>query len=203
MQERLPIDAEAHATASVRRAPDDALIASIGAGDRRAMELLFARHNVAIYHFIWRLTGNASLAEEIVSEVFLAVWRGADKFKAKSQVSTWLLAIARHKALAALRRRADAQLDDETAVTLVDGADDPETTAQHRSRSAILQKCLNALPSSHREIIDLVYYHEKTVVEVAQIVGIPEGTVKTRMLHARLRMAELLRGAGVHGVHAC
>ena len=203
MQERLPIDAEAHATASVRRAPDDALIASIGAGDRRAMELLFARHNVAIYHFIWRLTGNASLAEEIVSEVFLAVWRGADKFKAKSQVSTWLLAIARHKALAALRRRADAQLDDETAVTLVDGADDPETTAQHRSRSAILQKCLNALPSSHREIIDLVYYHEKTVVEVAQIVGIPEGTVKTRMLHARLRMAELLRGAGVHGLHAC
>ena len=203
MQERLPIDAEAHATASVRRAPDDALIASIGAGDRRAMELLFARHNVAIYHFIWRLTGNASLAEEIVSEVFLAVWRGADKFKAKSQVSTWLLAIARHKALAALRRRADAQLDDETAVTLVDGADDPETTAQHRNRSAILQKCLNALPSSHREIIDLVYYHEKTVVEVAQIVGIPEGTVKTRMLHARLRMAELLRGAGVHGLHAC
>lgn len=203
MQERLPIDAEAHATASVRRTPDDALIASIGAGDRRAMELLFARHNVAIYHFIWRLTGNASLAEEIVSEVFLAVWRGADKFKAKSQVSTWLLAIARHKALAALRRRADAQLDDETAVTLVDGADDPETTAQHRNRSAILQKCLNALPSSHREIIDLVYYHEKTVVEVAQIVGIPEGTVKTRMLHARLRMAELLRGAGVHGLHAC
>ena len=67
----------------------------------------------------------------------------------------------------------------------------------------MIRKCLQRLPPSHREIIDLVYYHEKTVVEAARIVGIPEGTVKTRMLRARLRMAELLRDAGVDSVHAC
>src|SRR5262249_30018264 len=102
-----------------RRAPhkpsDEALIAAIAEGDKRAMELLFLRHNVRTYRFIARITGNAALSEDIVSEVFLDVWRGARGFKGKSDVSTWLLAIARHKAISALRRETDAQLDHEVA----------------------------------------------------------------------------------------
>src|SRR5215472_10961702 len=81
---------------------DEALIGSIAAGDRRAMQALYARYSVRIYRFVLRLTKDSSLAEDLVSEIFLDVWRGAERFKAKSQVSTWMLAIARHKALSAL-----------------------------------------------------------------------------------------------------
>jgi len=188
---------------SAQKAPDEALIALIAKRHKRAMELLFARHSVRVHRFVCRLTGDSLLAEEIVSDVFLAVWRGAENFAVRSRVSTWLLAIARHKAIAVLRRRKELPLDDEDAAAIADAADGPETSVQEANRSAIIQSCLKRLSPSHREIIDLVYYHEKSVAEAAQIVGIPEGTVKTRMLRARLRMAELLKDVGVDGLHAC
>ncbi len=192
-----------HLISSAQKVPDEALIVSIAKGDRRAVELLFARHNQRVYRFVRRLTGNPWLAEEIVSDVFLAVWHCAECFREQSRVSTWLLAIARHKAIAALRRKKDEHLDDEHAAAIADDADDPEVTAYQASRSAMIRKCLQRLPQSHREIIDLVYYHEKTVIETARIVGIPEGTVKTRMLRGRQRMAKLLKDAGIDSVQAC
>jgi RNA polymerase sigma-70 factor (ECF subfamily) len=129
--------------------------------------------------------------------VFLDVWRQADAFEAKCQVSTWLLAIARYKALSALRRRADEQLDDKFAAAIEDPADSPEAVMFNKNRSEIVQKCLTQLSPAHREVIDLVYYHEKSVDEVAKIVGVPAATVKTRMFYARSKMAELLTQAGV------
>ena len=132
-----------------------------------------------------RLTGNASLSEDLLSEVFLYVWRQADAFEAKSKVSTWLLAIARYKAISALRRRSDEQLDDVTAAVVEDPADDPEIAFHGKQRSALVRKCLMKLSPAHRQVIDLVYYHEKSIDEVAQIVGIPASTVKTRMFYAR------------------
>src|SRR6188474_2802095 len=94
---------------------DEALIGRIAAGDKLAMQVLFARHHVRVYRFVLRLVGEPSRAEDLISEVFLDVWRQADRFEARSQVSTWLLAIARYKALSALRKRPDEELDDETA----------------------------------------------------------------------------------------
>jgi len=176
---------------------DEALIGAIAAGDRRAMQALYARHNVRIYRFVLRLTNDSSLAEDIVSEVFIDVWRGAEGFKVKSRVSTWMLAIARHKTLSALRRRSDEQLDEDAAAAIADPADDAETTANNRDRSAIVQQCLSQLSALHREVLDLVYYHEKSVDEVAEIVGAPVNTVKTRMFYARKRMQTLLEAAGL------
>jgi RNA polymerase sigma-70 factor (ECF subfamily) len=189
--------------APIRGTSDQALIEAIANKDRHALELLFARHSVRLYRFILRFTSNPSLTEDVVSEVFLEVWRRPEAFRAKSQVSTWLFAIARNKALQALRPRSEEQLEDGAAAALVDTADDPETAFHHKNRSAIIRKCLLQLPAPQREIVDLVYYHEKSVSEVAQIVGIPTGTVKTRMFHARNRMAELLAQAGVDGFLAC
>ena len=162
--------ASQHVSAPVRETSDEALIGLIADGDKRAMQVLYARHNVRVYRFIVRLTGNQSLAEDLVSEVFLDVWRQAEGFEAKSQVSTWLLAIARYKALSALRRRTDEHLDDQMAATIEDTADDPETQVNTKDRNAIVQKCLVQLSPAHREVIDLVYYHEKSVEEVAAIV---------------------------------
>jgi RNA polymerase sigma-70 factor (ECF subfamily) len=161
------------------------------------MQVLFARHHVRVYRFVLRLVRDESVAEDLISEVFLDVWRQAGRFEGRSQVSTWLLAIARFKALSALRRRPDEELDDEAAEAIEDPSDDPEVALDKKDKSAAIRKCLEKLSAEHREIIDLVYYHEKSVEEVAQIVGIPENTVKTRMFYARKRLAELLKAAGI------
>jgi len=179
---------------------DEALISRIAAGDRLAMQVLFARHHVRVYRFVLRLVGNPTTAEDLISEVFLDVWRQADRFEGKSQVTTWLLAIARHKALNAMRRNWELPLNSETAAAIVDTADGPEAIVHKADRREIVQKCLMQLSPAHREIIDLVYYHENTVAEVAQIVGAPAGTVKTRMFYARKRLAELLQASGIRGV---
>ena len=176
---------------------DEVLIARIASGDRLAMQVLFARHHVHVYRFVLRLVRNEATAEDLISDVFLDIWRQAGKFEGRSAVSTWMLSIARFKALSAMRRKQDAVLDDETAERIEDQADDPETALAKKDKGALLRQCLTALSAEHREIIDLVYYHEKSVEEVAGIVGIPAATVKTRMFYARKKLSELLKERGI------
>jgi len=176
---------------------DEVLIGRIAKGDRLAMQVLFARHHVRVYRFVLRLVGNPTTAEDLISEVFLDVWRQADRFEGRSAVSTWLLAIARFKALSALRKKPDEELDEETAESIEDTSDSPEAALAKKDKSVVLRQCLQKLSPEHKEIIDLVYYHEKSVEEVAEIVGIPENTVKTRMFYARKKLAELLTAAGI------
>jgi RNA polymerase sigma-70 factor, ECF subfamily len=176
---------------------DELLISRIARGDRLAMQVLFARHHVRIYRFVLRLMRDEMAAEDVISEVFLDVWRQASRFEGRSAVSTWLIAIARFKALSVLRKRRETELDDETAHSIEDTSDDPERVVQKQDKGEKLRECLTALSPEHREIIDLVYYHEKSVQEVAQIVGIPENTVKTRMFYARKKLGELCRMAGI------
>jgi RNA polymerase sigma-70 factor (ECF subfamily) len=178
-------------------ASDEVLIGRIADGDRLAMQVLFARHHVRVFRFVLRLVRNEAAAEDLISEVFLDVWRQAGKFEGRAAVSTWLLAIARFKALTALRRKPEQELDEDTAETIEDTADTPDVTLEKKDKSALIRKCLAGLSAEHREIIDLVYYHEKSVEEVAEIVGIPENTVKTRMFYARKKLAELLQAQGI------
>jgi RNA polymerase sigma-70 factor (ECF subfamily) len=181
----------------MQASPDEVLIQRIASGDRLAMQVLFARHHVRIYRFVLRQVRNETVAEDMISEVFLEVWRQAGKFEGRSAVSTWLLAIARFKALSEIRRRREEWLDEEVAEAIEDHADNPEVAVQKKDKSEALRKCLSALSAEHREVIDLVYYHEKSVEEVAEIVGIPENTVKTRMFYARKKLGELLKAAGI------
>ena len=176
---------------------DVALIRSIGAGDKHAMQILFARHNVRVFRFLVRLVGDKSAAEDLVSEVFLDVWRQAGRFQGRSQITTWLLAVARNKALSALRRRSTEELDEEAVAAIEDTDNNPEVTIQNQQTSAILFNCLAQLSQPHREVIDLVYYHEKSIDEVAEITGVPQSTVKTRMFYARKRIAELMSAEGI------
>ena len=161
------------------------------------MQVLFARHHVRVYRFVLRLVRNEASAEDLISEVFLDVWRQADRFEGRSAVSTWLLAIARFKALSSIRRKPDEELDEEAAGAIEDTSDTPEVSLQKKDKSGLLRKCLEQLSREHREVIDLVYYHEKSIEEVAEIVGIPEATVKTRMFYARKKLSELLKAAGL------
>jgi RNA polymerase sigma-70 factor (ECF subfamily) len=176
---------------------DDALIAAVARGDTLAMKVLYARHNVRVFRFALRLTRDEALAEDVVSEVFLQAWRGAKNFQAKSKVSTWLLAIAHNKAKDAVQRRRHEYLSDDDAAAIEDPSDNPETSWSKVEIGKLLRNCLTKLPAAQREVMDLVYYHHKSVEEVAQIVGAQASTVKTRMFYARSRLADMLKEAGV------
>jgi RNA polymerase sigma-70 factor (ECF subfamily) len=155
------------------------------------MQVLFARHHVRVYRFVLRLVRDESVAEDLISEVFLDVWRQAGRFEGRSQVSTWLLAIARFKALSALRRRPDEELDDETAEAIEDTSDDPEVALDKKT------KCGDRVSSKAfgraSGIIDLVYHENQWKKSPRSYTN----TVKTRMFYARKRLAELLKAAGI------
>ncbi|WP_407157770.1 sigma-70 family RNA polymerase sigma factor [Bradyrhizobium sp. STM 3557] len=181
---------------------DEMLLQSIAGGDRTAMHTLYARHNVRVYRFILRIVRDTNVAEDLVSQVFLDVWRTAKQFEGRSQVSTWLLSIARFKALTALRQRRFEDIDQDEVREIADESDTPETSLERATTCAILRACVAKLSPAHREIINLVYYHEKSVEEVGQIIGIPQSTVKTRMFYARKQLADLLRVCGVDTIAA-
>ena len=180
--------------AASERSSDEALVKRIARGDKLAMQSLFARHRTSIYRWLVRFVSDTTLAEDLLSEVFLDVWRQADRFEGRSSVSTWLISIARFKALSARRRRTDAELDEKIEATVVDPADDPEAALQKKDRGELLRRALARLSPEHREIIELVYYHDQSVDECAEILGIPPATVKTRMFYARRKLAELVEG---------
>src|SRR3954453_22695483 len=174
---------------------DEALIERIADRDQLAMRVLFGRHRTALYRWLVRLVGDAALAEDLLSDVFLDVWRQAAASEGRSSVSTWLLAIARYKALSARRRRPDVELDETIASTVADPADDPEVVLQKKDRSERLRHSLERLSPEHGEVIDLVYYHGKSVKDAAEIIGISEATAKTRMFYARRKLADLVASA--------
>jgi RNA polymerase sigma-70 factor (ECF subfamily) len=195
-------DAIAAVTADRRRSADketsdETLVGLIGKGDKHAMQVLFGRHNVRVFRFLMRFVDSEATAQDLASEVFIEVWRNAGQFEARSQASTWLLSIARNKALSTLRRRSTDELDEDVIEFIEDPSDDPEVAMQKTERSEILRDCLKLLSPAHREIIDLVYYHARTIEDVAEIVGVPPNTVKTRMFYARKRIGELLAARGL------
>ena len=203
----IPINAAARqgiaqAIAVAQATSDEMLLENIAEGDRPAMHIHYARHNVRVYRFILRIVRDTTAAEDLASQVFLDVWRTASQFEGRSQVSTWLLSIARFKALTALRQRRHEDLDQEDMLEIADDADTPEASLDRSNTSAILRACIAKLSPSHREIIDLVYYHEMSVEEAGLIIGIPQSTVKTRMFYARKQLAGLLKGAGIGNLAA-
>lgn len=176
---------------------DAELIARVAAGDRTAIQALFARHNLALFRFLNCMLRNQAVAEELVNETYMEIWRSAGKFEGRSRVSSWMFGIARNKALSVMRKRSDSPLDDGFASQIEDGADTPELSALKKSKAEAIKICLQKLSADHREVVDLVYYHEKTINEVSEIVGIPANTVKTRMFHARKQLSGLMESAGI------
>ena len=138
----------------MQQTSDEVLIQRIAGGDRLAMQVLFARHHVRVYRFVLRLVRNESTAEDLISEVFLDVWRQAGRFEGRSAVSTWLLAIARFKALSALRGRKESELDDEWQRRSRMSPTIPEVAMQKKDTGAILRQVhrntVAGSPGDHR-----------------------------------------------------
>ena len=132
--------------------PDKELIARIATGDRAAVQTLFARHQTRVFRFVMRHVRSQSMAEELVNEVFLDVWRQAGRYEGRSSVSTWLLAIARNKALSQLRKRRDAQLDEDYAMGLMDTGDTPDIEVQKSDKADALRQAIDRLTEDHRAV---------------------------------------------------
>ncbi len=175
---------------------DRELVGRVASGDRAALRLLFMRHHARVYRFVARQTGSDMVADDIANEVFLELWRQAPAFEGRSEVSTWLLGIARFKALSSLRKRKEDWIDDDDAAAIPDSADTPEVAAMKEDKGAALRRFVDALPREHRVVVDLAYYHGKSVTEIGEVLDIPVATVKTRMFYARKKLGEALKAAG-------
>ena len=141
---------------------------------------------------------DTTVAEDVVSQVFLDVWRTASHFEGRCQVSTRLHTIARFKALTALNRRhRHEDIEQSDAREIAEETDTPETSLDRNQTNAILRNCVAQLSPVHREIIDLFYYREKSIDEVGEMIGIPQSTVETRMFYARKQLVDLVKDAGV------
>lgn len=178
-------------------ATDHQLIGRMARRDESALRLLMARHQVRVFRFLARKMRNEALAEEVANETFLEAWRNAASFEGRASAATWLLSIAHNRAVSSLRKRREESWDEDAAGQIADDSDTPEVTSQKADKSAVMRRCLDELSPEHREIIDLVYYHELSIAEAAEVTKIPEATVKTRMFYARKKLSELMNAKGI------
>ncbi|MCB1510015.1 MAG: sigma-70 family RNA polymerase sigma factor [Hyphomicrobiaceae bacterium] len=176
---------------------DKELIARIARQDQRAIEALFARYQVRVFRFILRRVRSEAVAEELTNEVFLEVWRNAARFEGRSSLSSWMLGIAHNKAISSLRKRTEDELDEDAVGAIADDADTPDVVTQKLDKGQLIRICMERLSDDHREVLDLVYYQELSISEIAEAIGVPENTVKTRVFYARKKLSEFLKEAGV------
>ena len=172
------------------------LVGRIAAGDQRALNSAYATHHLRIFHFLLRFMKDRSAAEDVLAEVFIDLWQQAGRFEGRSSLNTWLCAVARNKALSHMRKY-PPPVDDAAMSERADLSDTPEHGLQKLDKSQKLRACLTKLSPEHSQIIELVYYHDKTVQEVSGILDIPVATVKTRMFYARKRLSDIMREAGI------
>jgi RNA polymerase sigma factor (sigma-70 family) len=176
------------------------LLRRVAVKDRKAFEALYHLYYRRLFGYLLKLTRRAEMVEEVLNDVMLAIWKGAASFDGRSRPSTWIFGIAYHKALKALARRPAAEVDGEAEgkPEPVD-RDEPESLAARRELAGVLGRALGSLSPEQRAVVELTYYYGLAYPEIAEIVGCPVNTVKTRMFHARRRLKELLPGMGVSG----
>jgi RNA polymerase sigma-70 factor (ECF subfamily) len=175
---------------------DEMLLRHVVEGDKAAMHIMFARHRERVFRFVQRIVRNPAIADDLVSQVFLDVWRSANRFEGRARVSTWLLSIARFKAINAWRARTHEDIDQGDSFEIADAGDTPDMALDRKETQGILRACIDRLSPAHREIIDLFYYRENSVVEVSEMIGIPQATVKSRIFYARKQLAGILMSEG-------
>lgn len=166
--------------------PDHDVLRAIAQGNREAITDLYDRLAPHLLNYLARLTGDTDAAEDLVQDLFVIVWRDAKRFRGQSSVRTWLFGIAHHLGVTALRRKRMLPLDESVRNSLAapcPGPDDLAALAIDRER---LTRAIETLSVAHRAVIELVFYHGLARAEVAQTLGCPLGTVKSR-LHYALR----------------
>ncbi len=167
---------------------DRELVERVARGEEDALGELYRRHGSRVFRFALTLTGRMELAEEVVQETFLALWNGARGYAGRAQVSTWLLGIARNQALVALRREQKGSRVPAGPPELPN----PEETVRADEKRAEVRRAVEGLPVEQREVVFLAFYEALPYGDISRILGVPEGTVKSRIYHAKRKLAEVL-----------
>ena len=183
------------------RLADEELMPLVGHKDPGAFEVLYDRHGGAAYSLAYRIVGDRAAAEEVTQEAFISVWRSGARFDAaRGSVRSWLLSVVRNRAIDFLRSRASKapklDFDDESAIEQRPAEERTEEEALRRETSAELRGALGKLPGEQSKVIELAYFGGFSHSEIAQILGLPMGTVKGRM---RLGL-EKIRGEMAEGL---
>lgn len=195
----------------VESVADEALMLAYKAGDVRAFETLVRRHRGAVFNFLLRLSNNRQRAEDLLQETWLKVIRNAGTYEAKAKFTTWVYTIARNQCMDALRkdsyRKADSLEapvgggeDERSLGERVPTADAAPDRAAHAAEvRPVLARALAKLPAEQREVFVLREYHGVQFKEIAEVTGVPENTVKSRMRYALESLRRQLAAAGVEG----
>jgi RNA polymerase sigma-70 factor (ECF subfamily) len=182
-----------------RRDPacDDAeLLRRMSKGDEDAMTAFYREHGRVVLAQILLVTGERALAEEIVQDTMLAVWRGAASFRGDSSVRSWVIAIARRQTRDRLRRQRLRVVDDAFLADQPGPNPGPEAIALDRAELAEVKGAIQGLASTHRELLGLVFGSGLSLPEVARVLEIPVGTVKSRVSAARTALNRILNEKG-------
>ncbi len=181
---------------------DTSMVEAVARGDARALELIYERHSRGVYSLALRLLSDSTAAEEVVQETFLKVWRQPNAYQpARGRLLPWLLGVAHHHAVDLLRRRqlelrhratsnGDGSSDAVDSLGLTSPEEDPQIQAGAFDQRAAVSQALAGLPIEQRLPLELAYYRGMTQFEVASLLGVPLGTIKTRM---RLGLQQLRR----------
>jgi RNA polymerase sigma-70 factor (ECF subfamily) len=171
------------------------LLARIGQADEAAFRELYRAFSRRLYAYVLRQLGDPAQAEEIVADTLYEIWKAPARFRGDSQFSTWLIGIARNKVLMAFRsRKSDRPHEDIDEVAETVASEDAgafDLLAQRQRRDGV-RHCMDRLSEDHRECVHLVFYEGYSLAEVAQVQSCPEGTVKTRLFHARQKLKKCL-----------
>ena len=177
-----------------RRAEEAALLVRIRERDERAIEALHERYSGPLYSLAYQVTGGDRFAQDVVQEVFVAVWKNAGRFDpARGSLSSWLFALARHKAIDLVRREANVRRHTaDVDLELEEAADDVDQEAWRRVRRDAVRAAITELPEAQRVALEMAFFGGLTHVEVSEALGIPLGTAKTRIRTALLRLRDIL-----------
>ena len=174
---------------------DVGILSRIATGDRTALGELYAHYGASLLGYVRSLTPDQSLAEEIVQDTLVAVWSSAGRYGGKSTVKTWLIGIARRQAHNTLRRRGLPLADPAALATLPAPDPTPEDVALAMADRAALAAALRCLAPAQREVLALIFGQELSYQEVANVLDIPIGTVRSRLNHAKRALRVLLESA--------
>jgi len=171
-----------------------ALISRIGKGDERALEEFYGRFERRILAFAQQRLNDPASASDILNEVMLEIWKSASRYEGRSSVATWVLSITRHRLIDRLRQQGGRVFEDIDEVSLMADVPSAEEALAGAADASAVRACIEQLPAAQREAIHLAFFEDRSYAEIAQIMDCPEGTVKTRVYHAKRILKGCLAG---------
>lgn len=165
---------------------DEELVEKIAQKDRAAFDVFYKLHEKRLYHFIQKKLNDPFEAYDILHEVFIEIWRKAERFEGRSKVSTWYFGIAFNKSIDRLRKKTPDQFSEDDTKEIVDEENlSPMEMVNATEEASLIAKCVDMLSAAQRAVVQLAFYEDMSYPEIAKIIDRPEGTVKTRIFHAK------------------